>query len=122
MLELAFLKVPVSDLQRAVAFYTHALSLTAVFVAEEYGWAQLQDGALSLALYMPGKGGGNRQPGGSVDFQLAHPDIETLQSRIREHFPDGKAEIFSNDDGSRSLEFADPDGNELKIMAAAVSA
>jgi predicted enzyme related to lactoylglutathione lyase len=117
MLSLAFLKVPVTDLNRAVTFYTKALPLNLAFAAEEYGWAQLEAGELSLALYVPGKGGGNRTPGGSVDFQLHHPDLDALLATFKDNLPDVKAEIFENNDGSRSLEFTDPDSNELKILS-----
>ncbi|MEM6428017.1 MAG: VOC family protein [Deinococcota bacterium] len=117
MLSLAFLKLPVTDLNRAVRFYTSALPLNVTFAAEEYGWAQLEAGDVSLALYVPGKGGGNRTPGGSVNFQLQHPNVDELLATFKENLPDVKAEIFENNDGSRSLEFADPDGNELKIMS-----
>lgn len=117
MLSLAFLKIPVTDLNRAVTFYTNALPLKVAFAAEEYGWAQLEAGDLSLALYVPGKGGGNRTPGGSVDFQLHHPNVDELLATFKENLPDANAEIFENNDGSRSLEFTGPDGNELKIMS-----
>ena len=58
MIELAMLKVPVSDLSAAVVFYEKALGLTSSFVSEEFGWAQMEGLSVSFALYVPGKGGG----------------------------------------------------------------
>lgn len=114
MIGVALLKVPVTDLVNSVAFYEQALGLQAQFVAEKYGWAQLDGATIALALYVPGKGGGDRTPGGSVDFHLHHPDLDALHGglpQIAEHVG-----LHENDDGSRSLEFCDPDGNLIKVM------
>jgi len=114
MLGVALLKVPVTDINRAVGFYEDALGLAARFVAAEYGWAQLDGASVAIALYVPGRGGGDRSPGGSVDFHLSHDRLDELLSTVRRAAPD--AEIHDNDDGSRSLEFTDPDGNSIKVM------
>lgn len=114
MLKVALLKVPVTDLSRSVAFYEAALGLQAGFVAEAHGWAQLDGAGVPMALYVPGRGGGNRTPGGSVDFHLSHPALDQLSERAATVAPD--AAVFVNDDGSASLEFRDPDGNLLKII------
>ncbi|MEO0911604.1 MAG: VOC family protein [Pseudomonadota bacterium] len=119
MFALALLKIPVSGLGPALAFYEGALGLPAEFVAEEYGWAQLAGAGLPLALYVPGKGGGNRRPGGSLDFHLAHPSPAALLTQIEAAAPDAGAALHSNADGSQSLECRDPDGNEIKIMKSA---
>lgn len=115
MLTPVLLKIPVSDLARSVSFYEQAFGLRAVFVAEQYGWGQMEGAGIGFALYVPGKGGGDRHPGGSVDFHLAHADLESLLVQVQGSAPD--AAIMANDDGSRSLEVEDPDGNVLKIMA-----
>lgn len=109
----ALLKIPVTDIDRAVAFYAQALGLTATFVSSEYGWAQLDGASVAIALYLPGRGGGNRSPGGSVDFHLTHNRLDEVQATVRRVQP--AAAIHDNDDGSRSLEFRDPDG-DLIIM------
>jgi predicted enzyme related to lactoylglutathione lyase len=114
MLGVALLKVPVSDLHRARFFYEAAFGLQAKVVVETYGWAQLDGISVALALYVPGKGGGARAPGGSLDFHLTHPDLDELLERVRRVVPE--AAIYENDDGSRSLELADPDGNLIKVM------
>lgn len=116
-MRLGLLKIPISEFERAVAFYETGLGLAKVFAAEEYGWAQFDADGLPIALYVTGKGGGNRSPGGSVDFHLVHADLDALRTRLIQSYPDCGAEVFENNDGSRSLEFSDPDGNELKVMA-----
>lgn len=113
-LELNLIKVPVSDITRSVAFYETALDLTAEFSSAEYGWAQMGGASFSLALYVPNKGGGDRLPGGSVDFHLSHDDLASLHQQVARVASD--AAIHANDDGTRSLEFSDPDGNLLKVM------
>lgn len=114
MIGLALLKIPVSDLARSVVFYEQVLGHQAAFTAEEYGWAQFDFADIGLALYVPGKGGGDRVIGGSLDFHLHHPDLADL----RKNLPDDADQvgIHENADGSKSLEFCDPDGNVIKIM------
>ena len=55
-------------------------------------------------------------PGGSVDFQLYHPDLEKIRTRCDSAYPNAGVTIHNNNDGSRSLELLDLDQNELKIM------
>ena len=119
-LELDLIKIPVSDIPRSVAFYETALNLTAEFSSAEYGWAQMGGASFSLALYVPGKGGGDRLPGGSVDFHLSHDDLDALRLQVARVAPG--AGIHANDDESRSLEFIDPDGNLLKVMERSLDA
>ena len=116
MMQVILLKIPVSDLTRSVTFYERALGLSASFVAEEFGWAQLEGLSLPLALYVPGKGGGERTIGGSLDFHLACGDLKAL----REKLPDSARGVglHENADGSVTLEFQDPDGNEIKVFEA----
>ncbi|WJY21509.1 VOC family protein [Fontisubflavum oceani] len=115
MISLALLKIPVTDLHRARAFYTTLFETEPVFHSTEYGWTQFMLGKLPIALYTPGAGGGAGVPGHDLDFQLTSPDLEALKAQILPHAPD--AAIHKNADGSQSLEFRDPDGNGLKIMA-----
>lgn len=114
MLTVSLLKIPVTDLERSLAFYQRSLGLRAVSAAIEYGWAQMEGAGIPLALYVPGRGGGNRSPGGSLDFHLEHDRLEVLIAVVRQVQP--AANIFENGDGSRSLEFLDPDGNLIKVM------
>ncbi len=115
MFRLGLLKVPVSDIDRACAFYSVLLDRAPDVRVPEYGWAHFALPDLTLALYVPGKGGGDRPPGGSVDFHLTHPDPEVVLDRLRPLQRD--AAMHKNDDGSLSLDCRDPDGNGLRIMA-----
>jgi predicted enzyme related to lactoylglutathione lyase len=114
--DICLIKIPVSDLARSVNFYGTALGLACDLVVEQYGWAQFSGARLPLALYVPGKGGGSDQPGGSTGFHLSHPDLDSVLALARRADPE--AAVFTNADGSRSLELTDPDGNLIKIMQA----
>ncbi|MDD9728235.1 VOC family protein [Roseovarius sp. SK2] len=113
-LGVAILKIPVSDLKTSASFYEAALGLRATMVVEEFGWAQLDGVSVALALYLPGKGGGDRTLGGTVDFHLSHNHLDELHVQTRKTVPN--ATVHENADGSRSLEFSDPDGNIIKVM------
>src|SRR5438045_9781318 len=71
--QLSLLKIPVTDVRRSADFYRDALGFHEEFVVEQYGWAQLKAGELPLALYIPGKGGGDGHVGGSTGFHLSLP-------------------------------------------------
>ncbi|MEM7694834.1 MAG: hypothetical protein AAF318_10310 [Pseudomonadota bacterium] len=102
------------ELAIATRFYERALGLTPVFVSEEYGWAQMEGAAIPLALYVPGNGGGDRQPGGTVDVHLSAQNLDEHIKTAKSVATD--AAIHANADGSRSLEFTDPDNNIIRIM------
>lgn len=112
---LAFLKIPVTNLTQAVDFYCAAFGLSADFVSDAYGWAQLGGAEIGIALYVPGKGGGDGTPGQDRDFHLMAGNLDALLVRVAPL--DASAAIVTNDDGSRSLDVKDPDGNGLRIMA-----
>src|SRR5438309_2062075 len=71
--QLRLLKIPVTDVRRSANFYRDALGFHEEFVVEQYGWAQLKAGEIPIALYQPGKGGGDGHIGGSTGFHLALP-------------------------------------------------
>lgn len=113
-LDIALLKIPVSDLKASVVFYEAALGLQVSMIVEEFGWAQLDGASIAIALYLPSKGGGDRKAGGTVDFHLSHDRLDVLHEEARKTVPD--ATLHENADGSRSLEFSDLDGNIIKVM------
>lgn len=117
MFHVALIKVPVTDIAASARFYGALLDMEPTVEAPEFGWCHFEAEALTLALYVTGKGGGSRAPGGSLDFQLTHEDIDACLERIAPRASD--AAIHDNDDGSRSLEMTDPDGNEVKILGMA---
>ena len=118
MFKLGLLKIPVTDLERAAAFYRDVLGFTEVFVVVEYGWGQFQVDELPIALYVPGMGGGDRQPGGSIDFHLEVSDVEACHDAWVEQGAVIPAGVVRSDEGSSFFEVTDPDGNALKITQA----
>ena len=114
----SFIKVPVKDVMVSSAFYCDVLGWKQEFVAEEYGWAQLSSGALGLALYEVGKGGGNRVIGGTVDFHLwlQGDDFDPLAKTLLDQGHLSEGMIHSGNDGFTFIDILDPDGNILKVM------
>lgn len=103
--------MPVRDLAVSVPFYRDTLGMEAGFVAEEYGWAQLAAGALDLALYVPGKGGGEGSVGGSTGFHLvlSPEEFDVLAAGM-------PTSVHQGNDGTTFVDILDPDGNLLKIF------
>ena len=115
--QLRLLKIPVKNVDISSLFYSENLGLKIDFAAEEYGWAQLSSGDFSMALYVPGMGGGDGQIGGSVDFHLSLPgeEFDSLASKLLERGHLNEGMIHSGNDGSTFVDMLDPDGNVLKI-------
>ena len=118
--ELSLLKIPVSDIKRGAEFYETTLKFKPQFVAEQYGWAQLEAGELPLALYKPGMGGGDAKPGGSSGFHLALP-AKQFDALAADLVPRGvlvENKIHRGDDGSTFVQVRDPDGNIVHLSRA----
>ena len=115
--KLGLLKVPVTDVEASAAFYRDVLGFELHFAVGEYGWAQLSAGDLPLALYEPGKGGGDGAVGGSTGFHLAlgAADFDALAGRLSEAGVLVDDQVHRSDDGSTFLEVRDPDGNTTKV-------
>jgi len=115
---LDLLKLPVSDVEAAADFYADVLGFELDFAVGEYGWAQLSVGDLRLALYEPGKGGGDGVIGGSADFHLWLPPepFERLAETLIDAGALAGGEVQRSDDGSSFLEARDPDGNTIKVV------
>lgn len=116
--QLSLLKLPVRDVERAAAFYRDVLGMTQAFVAAEYGWAQFTAGNVPLALYVPGMGGGDGQPGGSAGFHLAldADAFEALAERLRAAGALVDDRVHRGDDGTVFLDARDPDANVVKVV------
>ena len=115
-LKLNMLKLPVRDVARAARHYAEVVGLKQEFVAEQYGWAQFSIGELGLGLYEPGKGGGDREPGGTADFHLSVEDLEAWLAGYTERGGCSGTGLQSSDDGMKRVEIEDPDGNLIKIV------
>jgi len=118
MYKLAMLKVAVSNLNQSVQFYQEALGFELVFVAEEYGWAQLKSGDIDFALYVPGLGGGEKQLGGSTDFHLMLDEskFEVLSKQLLASGHLSENMIHTGNDGTTFIDVLDPDHNIIKMF------
>jgi catechol 2,3-dioxygenase-like lactoylglutathione lyase family enzyme len=116
--KLGLLKVPVTDVEASAAFYRDQLGLELHFAVGAYGWAQLGSGELLLALYEPGRGGGDGSVGGSTGFHLELPadEFEVLAARLAAAGVLVGGAVQRSDDGSEFLEACDPDGNTTKVL------
>lgn len=106
-------KMPVSDIDKAVAFYRDILGLSEDFVVAEYGWAQLSAGNLPIALYVPGMGGGKAEAGKADHLHLAVTDLDVFGHVLGQH--NVQAQLHTGNDGTTFYELADPDGNVIKV-------
>lgn len=115
--KIGMLKVAVSDLKLSTKFYETNLGFESVFVLEEYGWSQMKNGDLAFALYVPGLGGGEKEPGGSTDFHLVlTPDeFDPLAKRLLEEGLLSEGIIHTGDDDSTFIDVLDPDQNIVRI-------
>lgn len=112
------LKVPVTDIQVAVQFYSEHMGFDVQFVVAEYGWAQLAAAGVSLALYKPGMGGGNGHIGDSIDFHLSLPE-DAFQDLAARSLTKGylvEDRVHTGNDGGMFMDIRDPDENIVKVV------
>jgi predicted enzyme related to lactoylglutathione lyase len=112
--------VPVTDQERAYAFYTDVLGFEKRFEADMgngYKWLEVAPagGETSIAIILPGPDGeaGGRQTG----ISLFTDDIEATHTDLKEKGADVDAEISRMGDPVPPMFwFRDPDGNSLLIV------
>lgn len=109
-------RIPVSDLATAIHFYTKTLDFQLEFSFEQYGWAQISKEDISIGLYLPGKGGGDRQPGGSLDFRILDTEIIQLHRKIKSKTTSSISEIRVSDDGLSYFDITDNSGNVISFL------
>jgi catechol 2,3-dioxygenase-like lactoylglutathione lyase family enzyme len=102
----------VCDMDRAIGFYEGVLGLP-LLRREGRDWAELKAGdtVLSLAGELATK---PHQGGATVVLRAS--DIGAVESRLAEH--DVQRGRIQDMGGARTLEFYDPDGNELLALEA----
>ena len=116
---IGFVKIPVSDLTRAAAFFREAVGLTEDFVVPAYGWGQFWTATVPLCLYVPGAGGGTAGTGVDTGIQFRTADARALHARIAAAEGATAGDLMEGDDGTLTFEFTDPDGNRFQMAQVA---
>jgi len=100
----------VSDMDRAVAFYTEALGLELV---RRHGgeWAELEAGGVRLALH--GGASEDRPAGGTVVFEVEDLDETRFAMELHGVALGGAGEAEGL---ARFISFTDPDGNRMQLI------
>lgn len=104
--------VAVSDIERAVRFYTQALGFAKTFEnGSPVGFAILEKDAAELHLTrVPG-----HRPGVQNVAHLMVSDADALYARLQRHGARIVKSIRDADFGLRCFVFADPDGNRIDV-------
>jgi predicted enzyme related to lactoylglutathione lyase len=114
--KLELVGIPVSDIDRAKAFYTEQAGFNAdydVTVSEEIRFVQLTPpgSACSIAL---GKGIVDGPPGSVKGLQMVVPDIEAARAELVERGMDvGEVDVL---EWGSFVYFKDPDGNGWAVQ------
>ena len=114
--KLELVSVPVTDVDRAKAFYVDQVGFNADHdhqVSPEMRFVQLTPpgSACSIAI---GSGIGDAEPGSLRGLQLVVPDIQAAQAHLRENdVPVGDIKDFP---WGRFVFFSDPDGNGWAVQ------
>ncbi|MFQ5845578.1 MAG: VOC family protein [Planctomycetota bacterium] len=115
MIEGGYATIFVSDLDRAVRFYTDTLDLALQFRAGDH-WAEIDAGS-GLVLGLHPAGEHNPPPGShgaiSVGLNVTQP-LESVVERLKEQGVQFRGSIVE-DEGVRLAFFGDPDGNDLYL-------
>ena len=114
--------IPVSDQDRALAFYTDVLGLEKradVPFGNGYRWVEVAPpgGDARIAIVPPpeGKPAGNMETG----IGLETPDVDAVHAALKEHGADVDDEVSRMGDPVPPLFFfRDPDGNTLMVVQA----
>ena len=113
---LELITVPVSDVDRAKAFYTEQAGFAADHdhrVSDEIRFVQLtpQGSACSIAI---GSGMGDAEPGSAPGLQLVVDDIEAARAELAGRGVEvSEVQVF---DWGSFVFFADPDGNRWSVQ------
>ncbi len=100
----------VSDMDRAISFYTDALGLGLV---RRHGdeWAELD--AVSVRLALHAGANDERPPGGTVVFEVEDLDEARFAMELRGVL---FGELGEADGLARFVSFTDPDGNRMQLI------
>lgn len=114
--KLELVAVPVSDVDRAKAFYTEKVGFHADFdqqVNENLRFVQLTPPGSACSIYI-GTGLMEMKPGSLEGLQMVVPDIEKAHDQLAGH----GVEVSDIEDLSwgRFVYFSDPDGNKWAVQ------
>jgi catechol 2,3-dioxygenase-like lactoylglutathione lyase family enzyme len=109
-------KLPVSNIEKALPFYRDVLGLAEAFVVAEYGWAQLHAGAMPVALYVPGMGGGQGEAGKADCLHFAVADGAAFRAQLVAAGLEPEEHLHRGADETSYYELRDPDGNLFKVF------
>ena len=76
-----------------------------------YAIVQLEN--QNVGLYIPGKGGGDRTVGGTVDFSFLIDDFENYFEKVKEKTKDISSDVITTADNLKIFETTDPSGNVI---------
>jgi predicted enzyme related to lactoylglutathione lyase len=105
--------LPVSDMDRAVAFYRDTLGLEVT--QQDPTWSEVDAGGVKLGLNAREKATGKSEGGAVVSFQ-PDDDIESEVERLRSSGVDFTGGVSDHEWG-RIAPFKDSEGNDLQFYA-----
>ncbi|MER3414290.1 MAG: hypothetical protein C4341_08690 [Armatimonadota bacterium] len=100
---------PVSDMERALAFYRDVLGLEVI--SESPFWSELRVGQVRLALHR----GAEASQSGGWTICLETDDLDLLRARLQEAEVECDSEYHETPSGP-TLAFRDPNGNRLQAL------
>jgi len=113
-MQIAYVNVFVSDLDRAIAFYQGKLGLALQFTASEHGYASLSAGGVQLGLAVPGPDEA-QLIGRHTGVGLAVTDLQAEHGRLTGLGVSFKMPPTRQPWGGFLALVADPDGNVLYL-------
>jgi predicted enzyme related to lactoylglutathione lyase len=121
--QLSFVRVFVTDWERALRFYTETLGIPAAFRSDELGWAQLATGEAQLALERldPGDPEAAALVGRFVGVSLQVPEIDALHRTLSERGVEFLSPPERQPWGGILAQLKDPDGNVITLLGRAAS-
>jgi catechol 2,3-dioxygenase-like lactoylglutathione lyase family enzyme len=121
-MKLELIAVPVSDVDRAKAFYVDQVGFNADYdrtVSEELRFVQLTPPGSGCSIAI-GTGITSVEPGLAQGMLLVVPDIDVARAELVERGVE-VSEVQDMQWGARHAYFSDPDGNTWQLQAPAAS-
>jgi predicted enzyme related to lactoylglutathione lyase len=111
MLQATMVYYYVSDMEKAIKFYSDVLGLK-LKVRFQNHWAELDAGPITIGLHPTEKGKKPKSGGGTISCNVA--DIETFVEEIKSKGAK-VSKIFAPERG-KFVMVSDPDGNEIHVV------